>query len=49
MRRAREAYLEEWQDDLASRGPEVAAFVRFARAAMEDLHLALQSAPIAPR
>ncbi|AKQ66822.1 Streptomycin 3''-O-adenylyltransferase [Myxococcus hansupus] len=49
MHRARDSYQGVRQDDLASRGPEVAAFVRFARAAIEGLYLALQPGHFAPR
>ncbi|WP_426751880.1 AadA family aminoglycoside 3''-O-nucleotidyltransferase [Myxococcus sp. Y35] len=49
MQRARASYLGEAQDDLASRGPAVAAFVRFARETLEGVFRELQPAPPSPR
>ncbi|ATB49599.1 aminoglycoside adenylyltransferase family protein [Corallococcus macrosporus] len=49
MRDARAAYLGAAQDDLASRGPEVTAFVRYARATLEEMYRALQADLSSPR
>ncbi|QDF01149.1 AadA family aminoglycoside 3''-O-nucleotidyltransferase [Myxococcus xanthus] len=49
VRSARASYLGETQDDLAMRGPEVAAFVHCARTAIERVYLELQTGNPAAR